>query len=284
MAYAQLRVEQVTKQHEIAKKMLELQDESELLEAQIKREEAMVSLNICEEQSESRRSLSKAFYQENGELRDERVSEELGQNLSSDRDQFNGSAASSVFSNVQVNPTVDSIVKNPVPNAANLSAPVFHGSSLSRPVAVSGQSSAGVPPSELVPPVSARPSLDTVLGENVSPTAMFQSGQRLYEVDRSALPTSSYSRDGDIYEQGQYTPRSLYSVVSNVGLTPPLDSIVRQSSETVTTSTMPAVQPISSSRPVIVSSPVPRTRFHTESSDISQQGISNQSAIDHIGL
>ena len=38
LAYAQLRVEQVTKQHEIARKMLELQNESELLEAQMKRE------------------------------------------------------------------------------------------------------------------------------------------------------------------------------------------------------------------------------------------------------
>ena len=71
MACAQFRVEQVKKQHEIARKILELPNESELLKTQMKREEAMVSLNIIEEQSESGRSLSDPFYRENKELRDE---------------------------------------------------------------------------------------------------------------------------------------------------------------------------------------------------------------------
>ena len=62
------------------------------------------------------------------------------------------------------------------------------------------------------------------MGENSSPTVMFQSGLRSYEVDSSALPTSAYSRDGDLYEQGQYTPRSLRPVVSSVGSTLPLES------------------------------------------------------------
>ena len=100
---------------------------------------------------------------------------------------------------MQVSPTVDSIVKNFVPNAAKLRTPVFRVSSLSRPVTVSGQASVGVLPSEF-PPVSARPSLDTFAGENSLPTVMFQSGLRSYEVDRSALPTSACNRDGDIYE------------------------------------------------------------------------------------
>ena len=283
LAYAQLRVEQVTKQHEIARKMLELQNESELLEAQMKREEAMVSLNIFEEQSESGRSLSNPFYRENKELRDERASEELGQNSSSDKGQFSRSAASSVFSNMQVNPTVDSIVKNPIPNAAKLRTPVFRGSSLSRPVTVSRQSSVGVLSSEF-PPVSARPSLGTFVGANSSPTVMFQSGLRSYEVDRSALPTSAYSRDRDIYEQGQYTPRSLCPVVSSVGSTLLLESIVPESAGNVTTSSMPIVQPIASSRPVIENSPVLRMRLNTGNSDTNQQGLANQSAIDHTGL
>ena len=54
----------------------------------MKREEAMVSLNIFEEQSESGGSLFNPFYRENKELRDERASEELGLNLSSDRGQL----------------------------------------------------------------------------------------------------------------------------------------------------------------------------------------------------
>ena len=133
-----------------------------------------------------------------------RASEELGQNLSSDRGQFNRSAASSVVSNLEVNPTVDSIVKNTFPNAAKLHTPVFRGSGLSRP--------ATVPPSQgspvLVfyhqnfPPVSVRPSLDAFVRESSLPTVMFQSGLRSYQIDRSALPTIAYSRDGNIYEQG----------------------------------------------------------------------------------
>ena len=113
---------------------------------------------------------------------------------------------------------------------------------------------------------------------------MFQSGLRSYEIDRSALPTSAYSRDGNIYEQGQYTPRSLRPVVSSVGSAPPLGATVRESSGTVTTSGMPIVQAVASLRPVIESSPVLRTRVNTDKSDMNQQGLSNQSTIDHTGL
>ena len=42
LALAQLKVEQATKKHELARKMLGLQNESEMLEIQMKREEAMV--------------------------------------------------------------------------------------------------------------------------------------------------------------------------------------------------------------------------------------------------
>ena len=210
----------------------------------------------------------------------------MGQNLSSDRGQFNRSAASSVVSNLEVNPTVDSIAKNPFPNAAKLHTPVFRGSGLSRP--------ATVPPSQgspvLVfyhqnfPPVSVRPSLDAFVRESSLPNVMFQSGLRSYQIDRSALPTSAYSRDGNIYEQGQYTPRSLRPVVSSVGSAPPLGATMRESSGTVTTSGMPIVQAVASLRPVIENSPVLRTRVNTENSDMNQQGLSNQSTIDHTGL
>ena len=78
----------------------------------------------------------------------------------------------------------------------------------------------GVLPSEF-PPVSVRPSMDAFVRESSLPTVMFQSWLRPYEIDSSALPTSAYSRDGNIYEQRQYTPRSLRPVVSSVGSTPP---------------------------------------------------------------
>ena len=141
----------------------------------------------------------------------------------------------------------------------------------------------GVLPSEF-PPVSVRPSLDAFVRESSWPTVMFQSGLRPYEIDRSALPTSAYSRDGNIYEQGQYTPRSLRPVVSSVGSAPPLGATVQESSGTVTTSGMPIVQAVASLRPVIESSPVLRTRVNTENSDMNQQGLSNQSTIEHTGL
>ena len=197
--------------------------------------------------------------------------------------QFNRSAPSSVVSNVEVSPTVDSIVKNTFPNAAKLHTPVFRRSGLTRAVTVPGQSSVGVLPSEF-PPVSVGPSLDVFVRESSLPTVMFQSGLRSYEIARSALPTSAYSRDGTIYEQGQYTPRSLRPVVSSVGSTTPLGTIVRESSGTVTTSGMPIVQAVASLRPVIESSPVLRTRVNTDNSDMNQQGLSNQSTIDHTGL
>ena len=123
--------------------------------------------------------------------------------------------------------------------------------------------------------MSARPSLGTFVGENSSPTVMFQSRLRSYEVDRSALPTSAYSRDGDIHEHGQYTSRSLHPVVSSVGSTLPLESIVQESAGNVTTSSMPIVQSIASSRPVIESSPVLRMRLNTGNSDTNQQGLAN---------
>ena len=101
----------------------------------------------------------------------------MGQSLSSDPDQFNRSAASSVVSNVEVNPIIDSIVNNLFPNAAKLHTPVFRGSGFSRPVAVTAQSSVGVLPSEF-PIVSVRPSLDAFVRESSLPTVMFQSGLR----------------------------------------------------------------------------------------------------------
>ena len=61
----------------------------------------------------------------------------------------------------------------------------------------------GVLPSEF-PPVSVRPSLDAFVRESSLPTVMFQSWLSPYEIDSSALPTSAYSRDGNIYEQRQY--------------------------------------------------------------------------------
>ena len=126
--------------------------------------------------------------------------------------------------------------------------------------------------------------MDAFVRESSLPTLMFQSWLRSYEIDRSALPTSAYSRDGNIYEQRQYTPRSLRPVVSSVGSTPPLGTIVRESSGTVTTSSMPIVQPIASLRPVSESSPVLRTRENTENTDMNQQGLSNQSTIEHTRL
>ena len=141
----------------------------------------------------------------------------------------------------------------------------------------------GVLPSEF-PPVSVRPSLDAFVRESSWPTVMFQSWLRPYEIDSSALPTSAYSRDGNIYEQRQYTPRSLRSVVSSLGSTPPLGTIVRESFGTVTTSSMPIVQSIASLRPVRESSPALRTRVNTENSDMNQQVLSNQSTIEHTGL
>lgn len=61
LAHAQLRVPQVANQHEIAKKTLELQNDSEMLEVQMKKEEALVSLNILEEQSVTGQSLTQKY-------------------------------------------------------------------------------------------------------------------------------------------------------------------------------------------------------------------------------
>ena len=47
---------------------------------------------------------------------------------------------------------------------------------------------------------------------------------------------------------------------------------------------MPIVQSIASLRPVSESSHALRTRVNTENSDINQQGLSNQSTIEHTGL
>ena len=49
LAVAQLRVKQIARKHEIAQKMLQLQNESELLEAQMQREEAELSVSMCEQ-------------------------------------------------------------------------------------------------------------------------------------------------------------------------------------------------------------------------------------------
>jgi hypothetical protein len=49
LALAQLKVDQIARKHELAKKMLDLQNESEMLEAQMQREEAMMSVSICEQ-------------------------------------------------------------------------------------------------------------------------------------------------------------------------------------------------------------------------------------------
>ncbi|CAB4030053.1 Hypothetical predicted protein, partial [Paramuricea clavata] len=49
LALAQLKVDQIARKHELAKKMLDLQNESEMLEAEIQREEAMMSVSICEQ-------------------------------------------------------------------------------------------------------------------------------------------------------------------------------------------------------------------------------------------
>jgi hypothetical protein len=43
LALAQLKVDQIARKNELAKKMLDLQNESEMLEAQMQREEAMMS-------------------------------------------------------------------------------------------------------------------------------------------------------------------------------------------------------------------------------------------------
>ena len=61
--------------------------------------------------------------------------------------------------------TVDSMAKNPFPNAAKLHTPVFRPSGLTRAVTVPGQSSVGVLPSEF-PLVSVRPSLDAFVRES----------------------------------------------------------------------------------------------------------------------
>ena len=49
LALAQLKVDQIARKHELAKNMLDLQNESEMLEAQMQREEAMMSVSICEQ-------------------------------------------------------------------------------------------------------------------------------------------------------------------------------------------------------------------------------------------
>ena len=51
LALAQLKVDQIARKHELAKKLLDLQNESEMLEAQMQREEAMMSVSICESKS-----------------------------------------------------------------------------------------------------------------------------------------------------------------------------------------------------------------------------------------
>ena len=59
---------------------------------------------------------------------------------------------------------------------------------------------------------------------------------------------------------------------------------MRESSGTVATSGMPIIHAVASLRPAIESSPVLRTRVNTDDSDMNQQGLSNQSTIDHTGL
>ena len=49
LGVAQLRVKQMARKHEIAQKMLQLQNESELLEAQMQREEAELGVSMCEQ-------------------------------------------------------------------------------------------------------------------------------------------------------------------------------------------------------------------------------------------
>ena len=49
LAVAQLRVKQIARKHEIVQKMLQLQNESELLEAQMQREEAELGVSMCEQ-------------------------------------------------------------------------------------------------------------------------------------------------------------------------------------------------------------------------------------------
>ena len=48
LAIAQLSIDQIARKHEIARRMLLLQNESELLEAQMQKEEAQLSVSICE--------------------------------------------------------------------------------------------------------------------------------------------------------------------------------------------------------------------------------------------
>ena len=49
LAIAQLRIDQIARKHEIARRMLHLQNESELLEAQMQKEKVQLSVSICEQ-------------------------------------------------------------------------------------------------------------------------------------------------------------------------------------------------------------------------------------------
>ena len=56
LAVAQLRVKQFARKHEIAQKMLQLQNESELLEAQMQNEEAELSVSMREQAIQEERN------------------------------------------------------------------------------------------------------------------------------------------------------------------------------------------------------------------------------------
>lgn len=131
LAHAQLKVQQVAKQHEIAKKMLELKNESEMLEVQMKREEAMVSLNILEEQSVGGQSLTNLFHpeSESKESKDEKLSIGLGQNLAQELSQFNPAVGAPAFSNVNPKPS------KPAISITKLDTLVSSESGLPKPVA-----------------------------------------------------------------------------------------------------------------------------------------------------